>query len=122
MHDPSNGRFRVGINEISVSVADNTPGNVWSDITFLVPSICPKVPVLIQGNYIDQNSGLHWRKKGSTMSIGHGVAHVAPNIATPTIPMEVDVDSSGSIQVRYHSGGNNTVTAYHEGWFLPDGM
>ncbi len=109
---------------ISATLEDSTPSNTFSDVTFIVPSFVSKVKAFVYCTWIDTNSFVSWRTKGSIASTGGMViGYVHSDSTASVIVSDFITNSSQVIEIKYdNASAGNTISSGVHGWYFPVGM
>jgi hypothetical protein len=118
------GDLVIYADDIAATLADGTPSDTFSDVTYTAPSFCTKVQATLMGTRADTNGNLMYRTNGQSGSTGHQIGRVQLNVAQVTVnTLAVITDSSQIIEMRWSAASaGNTIESWIIGWYFPIGM
>ena len=116
------GNLVIYADSIVATLADSTPSNTFSDVTFIAPAFSTKIEALLWGSYADADVGLYWRTNGQTGAVGHLAASVVAGATRASVVTSVITDSSHIIEIRYSAATTNTIDAWASGWYFGIGI
>jgi len=111
----ANGSYDISVQDL---------GGDWTDAeaALLMPSFATAAQVAFLLAYVDTGTTFYWRTNGQTGSDGHVIGVELADVTPVYVTLDVITDTAHLLELYDGGSGTDTISAFTEGFFLPNGF